>query len=78
MTPHEEFFSSYQKGDFGTVKMGNHVTSKIIGIGEVTLMTKNGNKLVLKEVRHVPEMRLNLISTGKLDEVGMINQFGAG
>ena len=41
-------------------------------------MTKNGSKLVLKEVRHMPEMRLNLISTGKLDEAGMINQLGAG
>ncbi|WVZ13786.1 hypothetical protein V8G54_011352 [Vigna mungo] len=56
VTPHEGFFSSYQKGDFGTVKMGNHVTSKIVGIGEVTLTTENGNKLVLKEVRHVPEI----------------------
>ena len=41
-------------------------------------MNENGSKLVLKEVRHVPEMRLNLISTGKLDEVGMTNQFVAG
>ena len=78
VTPHEEFFSSYQKGDFGMVKMGNHVTSKIVGIGEVTLVSENGNKLVLKEVRHVPDMRLNLISVSKLDEAGMINQFGAG
>ena len=77
VTPHEGFFSSYQKRDFGMVKMGNHVTSKIVGIGEVTLMNENGSKLVLKEVRHVPEMRLNLISTGKLDEAGMTNQFGA-
>jgi len=77
VTPHEEFFSSYQKRDFGMVKMGNHVTSKIVGIGEVTLVTENGSKLVLKEVRHVPDMRLNLILTGKSDDVGMINQFGA-
>ena len=60
------------------MKMGNHVTSKIVGIGEVTLISENGNKLVLKEVRHVPEMRLNLISAGKLYEARMINQFGAG
>jgi hypothetical protein len=78
VTPHEELFSSYQKGDFGMVKMGNHVTSKIVGIGEVTLVTEYGYKLVLKEVRHVPDMRLNLISTGKLDDAGMINQFGVG
>ena len=59
------------------MKMGNHVTSKIVGIGEVTLISENENKLVLKEVRHVPEMRLILISAGKLDDAGMINQFGA-
>ena len=45
------------------VKMGNHVTSNIVGIGEVTLVTENGSKLVLKEVRNAPDMRLNLIST---------------
>ena len=28
VTPHEGFFLSYQKGDFGMVKMGNHVTIK--------------------------------------------------
>ena len=78
VTLHGGFFSSYQKGDFGMVKMGNHVISKIVGIWEVTLMTEIGSKFVLKEVRHVPEMRLNLISIGKLDETGMINQFGAG
>ena len=32
---------------------------------------------MLKEVRHVLEIRLNIISTRKLDEAGMINQFGA-
>src|SRR4051794_36742778 len=52
--------------------MGNHVTS------EVTMITENGNKLVLKEVRHVPEMRLNLISVGKLDDLGMINRIDGG
>ncbi|WVY90442.1 hypothetical protein V8G54_035956 [Vigna mungo] len=78
VTPHEGFFSSYKKGDFGTMKMGNHVTSKIVGIGEVTLTTENGTRLVLKEVRHVPEMRLNLISVGKLDDAGMNNQFSDG
>jgi len=45
------------------VKMGNHVTRKIVCIGEVTLVTENGSKLVLKEVRNAPDMRLNLIST---------------
>jgi hypothetical protein len=44
----------------------------------VTLVRENGSKLVLKDVRHVSGMRLSLISTGKLDDVDMINQFGVG
>jgi len=45
------------------VKTDNHVTSKIIGIGEVTLVTKNGYKLMLREAIHVLDMLVNLIST---------------
>ena len=78
VTPHVGFFTSYRSGNFGSVKMGNRVTSKIVGIGEVTLMTDLGYKLILKEVRHILDMRLNLISAGKLDDAGMVNQFGSG
>jgi len=60
--PMKYFACHIKKGILVMVKIGNHVTSKIFGTGEVTLMTENGSKLVLEEVRHVPEMRLNLIS----------------
>jgi len=33
---------------------------------------------VLKDVRHVPDMCLNLISAGKLDDAGLVNHFGRG
>lgn len=78
VTPHGSLFSSYQSGDFGTVKMGNQDKSKIVGIGDIVLTTSIGCKLVLKDVRHVPTMRLNLISTGKLDDAGLVNYFGEG
>ena len=78
VTPHGSFFSSYQSGDFGTVQMGNQDRSKIVGIGNITLTTSTGCKLVLKDVRHVPAMRLNLISAGKLDDAGLMNYFGEG
>jgi len=58
--------------------MKSHVTSKIVGIGDIVLLTDTGNKLVLKEVRHVPEMRLNLISTGKFDDASFLSHFGTG
>ena len=55
--------------------MGNSGVSKIMGIGDICLDTSIGNKLVLKDVRHVPHIHLNLISTGRLDE-GFTNSFG--
>ena len=78
VTPHGSFFSSYQSGDFGTVQMGNQDMSRIVRIGNITLTTSTGCKLVLKDVRHVPAMRLNLISAGKLDDAGLMNYFGEG
>ena len=50
--------------------MGNEGTCRIVGIGDVWLMTPTGCKMLLKDVRHVPEVRLNLISAGRLDDEG--------
>jgi len=58
--------------------MENQVSSKIVGIGDITMTTNTGCKLVLKDVRHVPNIRLNLISVGKLDNAGLVNHFGGG
>jgi len=32
----------------------------------------------LKDVRHVPDMHLNLISTKNLNDDGLVNHFGGG
>ncbi|PKI56092.1 hypothetical protein CRG98_023524 [Punica granatum] len=40
--------------------------------------TELGCKLLLKKVRHVPEIRLNLISMGQLDDEGYSNEFSNG
>ncbi|KAM5588228.1 hypothetical protein ABKV19_006591 [Rosa sericea] len=75
-TPHLEYFTTYQGGDFGTVKMGNDGHSKISGIGDICFETDLGNKLMLKDVRHVPGLRLNLMSTGVLDRQGFHHHGG--
>ena len=76
VSPHGGFFSTYQSGDCGTVKIGNCVTSKIVGIGDITFMNNIRHKLVLKEVRHVPGMCLHPILVEKLDDVVLISHFG--
>ncbi|KAF7129215.1 hypothetical protein RHSIM_Rhsim10G0143100 [Rhododendron simsii] len=54
VTSRADFFTSYNEGDFGCVRIGN------------------------EDVRHVRDIRLNLISTGKLDDEGYNNHFGNG
>jgi len=56
--------------------VGNKVSSKIIGICDINMTINIGRKLVLKDVRHVPNMHLNLILVGKLDDANLINHFG--
>ena len=67
VTSHSDFFTSYR-----TDRMGNSGVSKIVGIGDIFLETSIGNQLVFKDVRHVPNILLNLISTRKLDDEGFI------
>ena len=46
----------------------------IVGIGDVWLTIPTGCKLLLKDVRHVPEVRLNMISAGQLDDEGYMGK----
>ncbi|KAK9018378.1 hypothetical protein V6N11_001354 [Hibiscus sabdariffa] len=44
----------------------------ITGMGDVSLVSNNGTKLILKDVRHAPDIRLNLIFAGRLDDEGFL------
>ena len=77
-TPRREFFATYRFGNFGVVKMGNYGTADIIGMGDIHLKTNLGCKLVLKDVRHVVDLRLNLISVGRLDDEEYESRFHRG
>lgn len=65
-------------GHFGHVKMGNDAQCKIIDMEDVHLDTNIGCKLILKNVRHIPDICLNLISISVLEEEGYHNYFGEG
>lgn len=72
--PCRDFFSFYTSDNFGWVRMRNQAKCQIVGIGDVQLETRIWCKLLLKDVKHVPNMRFNLISIGKLDDKGYHNQ----
>ena len=77
-TSRKKFFSSYSPGNFDVVKIGNDKFSKIIGKGDIILMMENGLRLVLKDVSHVANKGMNLISVSRLDDEGFCNTFKDG
>ena len=58
--------------------MGDNGACKIANIGSVCLTTSSGCRLNLKDVRYVPDISLNLISIGRLDDEGYIGSFQNG
>ena len=55
--------------------MGNHGLSKMVGTGNICLVTNTGSKFILKEVRNIPDIRLHFISIGRLDDDDCCNIF---
>jgi hypothetical protein len=73
-----DLFSSYMVRDYSVGRMGDNGVCKISDIGDVNMETSLGCKLTLKNVRHVPDMRLHLISFGVLDDDGYQSHFFGG
>jgi len=52
--------------------MGNNHSCLVVGIGSITVKLNNGLSHVLANVRHIPDLRRNLISLGTLDDAGYV------
>ena len=57
------------------MKMGNSSYSKIVGIGDETNV---GSTMMLKDVQHVPALRMNVFSTLAMDRAIYCNYLGNG
>ena len=75
---HRDYFKSYVNGGYSHFRMGNEGASKTVGIRDICLKTNVGCKLLLKDVKYIPDFRLNLIFTGKLNDDSYTNQFDEG
>ncbi|KAJ9541754.1 hypothetical protein OSB04_028260 [Centaurea solstitialis] len=78
ITPHKELFNSYEKVATGSVSMANDMSCDVVGIGSVSIKMHDGVVTTLTDVRHVPEMKKNLISLGVLDKKGFKYSGGGG
>ena len=60
-TPHRKFFHDYVQGDFGHVLLGDDEPCKFFGKGKEWINLINGSEWLLKDVRHIPAMKRNMI-----------------
>ncbi|KAK6921437.1 hypothetical protein RJ641_011944 [Dillenia turbinata] len=69
-----ELFTTYKEGNFGVAKMGINTVSQIVGIGDIVNETRTGYSLTMRDVRHIPDMIMNLFSINVLDKKGYESQ----
>jgi hypothetical protein len=59
-TSHRKYFQDYVQGDFGHVYLGDDEPCQIVRTGKLKIKKKNGNQWLLKEVRHILDLRRNI------------------
>ena len=69
-TPHREIIQNYVAGDFGKVYLADGSALDVVGMGDVRILLPNGSVWLLEKVRHILDLRRNLISVGQLDDEG--------
>ena len=68
MTPTKDWFDTYRLVNSSSVMMGNEALCKVVRIGNIRVKMFYGVIRTLCDVRHVPDMRKNMISFGTSDE----------
>ena len=63
---------NYQEGKFSEVYLGDNKACEIVGKGDILLSLKGGVKWLLKNVRHIPKLKRNLISVSQLYAQGFL------
>ena len=67
-TPHQEIIQNYVAGDFVTMYLADGLALDVVGMGDVWILLPDGSVWLLEKVRHIPDLRRNLIFVGQLDD----------
>ena len=70
MTPNQDWLSTYEIVHKGAILMGNNASCKVAGIGIVHIKMFDGVVRTLSDVKHVLNLKRNLISLSTLDAKG--------
>ena len=58
---HQEIIQNYVAGDFGKVYLVDGSALDVVGMGDVRILLSNGYVWLLEKVRHIADLRRNLI-----------------
>ena len=70
MTPNKDWFDTYRLANFCSVMIGNDASCRVVETGNIRVKMFDGVIRTLCGVRHVPDLRKNVISLGTLDGNG--------
>ena len=70
MTSYKDWFDTYRLVNSSYVLFGNDVSCKVVGIGNIRVKMSDSVIRTLCDVRHLPDLRKNMISLGTLDGNG--------
>ena len=77
-TPIHEVLENYVAGDFEKLYLADGMALDVVGLGDVRIRVHNDFIWKLQKVRHVLELKKNLILVGQLDEEGHSIHFHGG
>ncbi|KAG8496761.1 hypothetical protein CXB51_007827 [Gossypium anomalum] len=67
MSPNRDWFTTYETVSEGVDLVGNNASCKIAGVGTMKVKMFDGVARTFSDVRHVPELKRNLISLSTLN-----------
>ena len=70
MTPNKDWFDTYRLVNLGSVLMGNDASCRTVRMGNIRVKMFDGVIKTLCDVRHIPDLRKNMISLRTLDDNG--------
>ena len=70
MSPNRDLFTTYEPVNGDLVLMGNDAQCKVFGYGTIKIKTHDEVVRTLTGVKHVPDLKRNLISLGILKSHG--------
>jgi len=69
MTSNREWFYTYKPISGGSMFMGDGHAVKIVGVGTVKIKMYDGIVRTIQKVRHVKDLKKNILSIGQLDDL---------